>query len=491
MRKAFLLVMFSLLTGVLFAVPYASQISVSETQVASGAGLDISYFVNEDGGTATIEIVEEANPSNVAGTFSGTATLGSNTVSWDGTDNNAGGTAIPNGNYRVKITIDATKAAGWTEIASNSSLGDIVDSGWATIYQSLYEGWSGMEMLISKDPDQDSFGYILCSTAYGTPPIYGHSVFNPDLSNYDGGDGSTTWLNFPGTPAVNANTSVWGNCFDPADPEYVWVVGQAHPVNVLRAQWNATTLTDVTNADTNTDNARDIAVAIEGSSKYAYVTNGTGQIWKCDVTNDVVAASPAPFNILGLSDTGRYSKGVDFDANGNLYWSSRYDTAGSSSGDGGAVYRWDKSQIEGVAAGALTEANATWAVAAPTNGSNLEGVAITPSGDVYCHIANEDGLGNDGSVRGIYYCGNASTASNVKTLQASDKVVQTYTPGIASTYGVGIEADYAGNIYWTGRVQEQIRCYSPGGTTSVGVLAPTSQTFFVGVVSARNWILYE
>ncbi len=97
----------------------------------------------------------------------------------------------------------------------------------------------------------------------------------------------------------------------------------------------------------------------------------------------------------------------------------------------------------------------------------------------------------DGSVRGIYYCDNASTASNIKTLTVSDRIVQTYTPGIASAYAVGITSDYAGNIYWTGRTAEQIRCYSPGGTTSVGALAPTSQTFFVGIVSARNWILYE
>ena len=202
-----------------------------------------------------------------------------------------------------------------------------------------------------------------------------------------------------------------------------------------------------------------------------------------------MAASPAPFNILGISDTNHYPKGVDFDSNGNLYWTRRY--TDTSSGDGGAVYRWDKSQIEGAAQGALTEANATWAVAAPANGSNMEGVAITPNGDVYIAINNEDALGNDGSVRGIYYCGNASTASNIKTLQASDKVVASYSPHLTSGYGLAVAADYAGNIFWVDRSREQIRCYSPGGTTSVGVLARTSQTFFVGIVSARNLILYE
>lgn len=97
----------------------------------------------------------------------------------------------------------------------------------------------------------------------------------------------------------------------------------------------------------------------------------------------------------------------------------------------------------------------------------------------------------DGSVRGIYYCGNASSATNNKTLQASDKVVASYSPHLLSGFGLAIAADYAGNILWVDRNREQIRCYSPSGTTSVGALAPTSQTFFVGIVSARNWILYE
>ena len=133
----------------------------------------------------------------------------------------------------------------------------------------------------------------------------------------------------------------------------------------MRAKWNASTLVDVTNAISDLDNARDIAVAIEGSSKYAYVPKSLAEIWKCDVSGDTVAVSPAPFNILGLSDSTRYSKAVNFDAAGNLYWTSRFND--DVSGDGGMVYRWDKSQIEGASAGALTEANATWAITPPTN----------------------------------------------------------------------------------------------------------------------------
>jgi hypothetical protein len=489
MRRLCLVALFLLLAGVLFAVPYASQIKVSKSQIPSGGSLDISYFVNEAGGTATIEIVEEANPSNVAATFAGTATLGSNTVSWDGTNNNAGGTPIADGDYRVKITIAASNPAAWTEIASNSSLGNWVLAGHETIYHTLWDGFSGMEMLITHNPDLDSFGYILCSTSYSTPRIDGHVVFNPDLSCYDGGDGSSTWLNFPGTPSNNQG--VWGNCFDPQDPNDVWVVGQDEtvpPIIVMRGRWNASTLTDVTNTNTGLIDARDVAVAIEGSSKYAYITRGYAEIWKCDVTNNVVETTPAPFNILNLSDVNRYSKGVDLDENGNLYWSSRCNE--TTNYTGGAIYRWDRTQIEGVAPAALTEANATWNIQFPTGAVNVEGIAIDRNGDVYAACASETAA--DGSLRGIYLIGNVSQGSNNKTLTTSDRVYALYDTGQTfSGFGFAIAADYAGNICWVDRGNEQIRCVSPGGTTSVSVLGPTSQSFFVGIVSARNWILYE
>ncbi len=487
MKKVFLLVMFSLLTAVVFAVPYASQITVSVTQVASGAGLDITYFVNEAGGTVTIEIVEEATPSNVAATFAGTATLGSNTVSWDGTNNNAGGTAVANGNYRVEITVNATNAAGWAEIHSNSSLGNFVPSGIATEKQTLWDGFSGMEWLIDLDPDRDSFGYILCSSSFSAPRIDGHVVFNPDLSTYDGGDGQSTWMNFPGTPSNNQG--VWGNCFDPEDPNYVWVAGQDDVivVSIMRGKWNATTLTDVTNTQADLLYARDIVVAIEGSNKYAYVTASNAQIWKCDVTNDIIAASPAPFNILGLSDTARYSKGVEFDSNLNLYWASRRN---NTDGTGGAIYRWDASLVQAATAGSLTEANASWDVQFPTGTLDVEGVAIDRDGDVYAACATESA--GDGSVRGIYLIGNVSSATNVKTLSTStDRVVAYPSEFDPSGFGQGIGVDYAGNLYISDRGDEQVRAYGPQGTTSIDVLAPTSQTFFIGLVSARNWILYE
>ncbi len=489
-RLAIFSISFLFLVSSVFAVPFASQIRVSDTNPSPGVGMTIDYFINEAGGTVTIELFDSPTPGAAVASFAGTAAVGANSVVWDGTADNAGGTVVPVGEYRVRITVDASSAAGFTEIASNSSVGNYVDSGNATLLQTLWDGFSPMEMLISQNPDADSFGFVLASTSYSTPRIDGHVVFNPDLTLFTGGDGSSTWLNFPGTAANNQ--SVWGNCFDPeGTDDFVWVCGQSGSENVMNGAWNAGTLTDQTNAIADLANARDIDVVVEGANKYAYVSNGTQQVWKCDVTANTVAASPAPFNVLGLTATGRYSKAVDIDDAGNLYWTSRYNN--STSGDGGVVYRWDAATVQSATAGSLTEANASWEVFVPTQASNTEGIAIAPNGDVYLAVLNEDGLSNDGSLRGIYLIGNTADATNKKTLTVSDRVFAYYSANLFSTFGHGIAADFGGNIYFTDRSNEQIRCVSPGGTTSLAVDAPLSQTVTVALppLASQFWTLYE
>lgn len=468
-----------LLPGLAFAVPYASQIKVSATTTTVGSGLTIEYFLNQAADSVLIEIMDGATP---VASFAGTANQGANSVAWDGSVNNAGGADVGDGQYRVRVTANKNAPAAWTEFVSNSSVGNYIPAENPTLIQTLWDGFSGMEWLISKNPDLDSFGYFLVSTSYSTPRIDGHVVFNPDLSVYDGVDGQTTWANFPATPANN--TSVWGNDFDPEDPNYIWVCGQSGANNIMYGRWNDLTLTDVTNGVALIANARDIAVVVEGSNKYAYVALGNSTVYKADVTNNVVVADPAPVNILGLADAGRYSKGVDFDAAGNLYWTTRFNN--SSTGAGGAVYRWDAAQVQAAGAGALTEANASWEVTFPTGASNMEGIAIGPDGSVYAAVINEGGLDptNDGSLRGIYLIGNVSEATNRKQLTLADRIVPFYgTSSFFSGYGLGIAADYAGNLYFADRNQEHVRGFSPGGNTAIAVTAPLSQNIKIETIS--------
>ena len=493
MKKLFFICLFFVLVSVVMAVPFASRIRVSSFKVYEGVGLTISYVINEDGGTAAIDIIK-ASDSSVAASFSGTATKGDNTVVWNGSADNASDAKIGPGEYKVRITVDATKPVGWTEIASNSSVGNYVAES-PTVYQTLWDGFSPMEFLIQTDPRKDAFGYVMVSAAYGTPLVTGHVVFNPDLSCFDGGDGMNTWLNYPGA-ATTVGTCVWGNCFDPDDSDYAWVCGQNAAVNVLYAKWNDATLTDRTNGVTNLQNARDISVVKEGTTKYAYVALGSSRVFKAAIdSNNNLVASPAPINIINTTLTTLYSKGADFDSEGNLYYTVRYDTT-QSSGAGCVVYRWDADTVQAATEGSLTDANASWKITFPTGATNAEGVAITRDGDVYAAILNEGALTppNDGSLRGLYLLGNKSLTTNFKELSIADRVIGFWgTDTIFSGYGVGIRADYAGNIYWSDRACEQVRCVSPGGTTSVPVVAPDSQTFEIETLplNAKNWVIYE
>jgi hypothetical protein len=478
------------MTGAAFAIPFASQIRVSDTAPPEGAGMTITYYINEAGGTATIDIIKVSDLSGVA-SFTGTATLGKNTVVWDGTVDNAGGADVPVGNYRVKITVAATKSVGWAEVASNSSpLGGATP---ATTYATLWNGFSGMEMVIPANQDKDSFGYILCSTGANVDPRnHGHVVFNPDLSCTDGGDGQNMWMKYPGTPLDVDYTLCWGNCSDPDNADYIWVAGQSFAPQtcpVMFGKYNDVTATDVTNSITTLDGARDIAVCNEGATKYAYVAQGTNVLFKVTISGNLLTGTPT--DIVECVNTGMYSKGVDVDSDGNLYWSVRRDTALTPSGTGGRIFRWSAATIASATAGSLNEANSDWDIQFPVGALHVEGVGISPSGDVYGIACND----SDGSIRGIYLLGNKSLTPNKKTLTTGDRIIP-FTDYYWSTYGCSAQFDYAGNLIAVNRQNEEIRAYTPGGSSNVAITAPASQNFEVAApppppLAARNWELYE
>jgi len=493
MKKYMFIIMMLALTSAVFATPYASQIRVSSLQVYQGTNLTITYYINEAGGTASINIIKASDLSVVAA-FTGTATKGKNTVVWNGTVDNASGAKVDVGNYKVKITVNASKTAGWTEIASNSSLGNYIGS-YPTMLQTLWDGFSGMEMYIPSDPTKDSFGYILCSTSANSanpPSIHGHAVFNPDLSCANGGDGQTLWMKFPVTPPATYYTTCWGNCPDPDNADYMWVEGQNPTIRVVMyGKYNDATSVDVTGGVTGLNSSRDIAVDKESGVKYAYIAGyAASTIFKVTISGNALSGTAT--NILSMADTALSNKGVDFDSSGNLYYSVRSNEATTYTG--GKVFRWSAAQVASAGAGSLNEANAQWNITFPTNAQNVEGVGISPAGDVYAAVA---GIAlDDGTIRGIYYIGNASTVTLTKTLDKTvDRIVpfQTYNASQVSGYALGVAADYAGNVLFVDRTHEQIREYGPGGTSSKAVVAPNSQTFEIVSLplSAHNWAIYE
>ncbi len=138
------LALLGLIAGSALAVPYASFIRVSPLGVVPGAGADISYVLNEDADTVTIELIPDGGGAAVATTtFNSPAaetTAGLQTVTWDGTDDFAGGAQVGDGDYRVQITVDKSAAVGWAEFASNRSLN--ANDPLATL-ETLFLGFSG------------------------------------------------------------------------------------------------------------------------------------------------------------------------------------------------------------------------------------------------------------------------------------------------------------------------------------------------------------
>jgi hypothetical protein len=500
MKRFILVIAICSLAATVFAVPYASQIKVSSSYFIIGMTQKITYFVNEAGGSATINIVKASDESVVA-TFAGTANLGTNTVNWNGRIDNASGAYVPDGNYKVKVTINASKAPGWVEIASNSSVADYVPTTIATTYQTLFDGFSGSDIMIDLNPAHDRFGIVMTPSCYTHATLtshYGYVWFNPDTSTYFGGDGSATKMNISWTPDGAANQALWGGDYDPDDPDYIWVAGQDDLHALSYGKYDAASVSDATLDDTLDAGetpgpagpllyARSIAVHKEGSIKYGYICLGSSQILRCVLSGGVLQASPAPVNIAGFTDTARYGKNLEFDKNGNLYFASRYNN--SSTDEGGAVYRWDAAQVASATAGSLTEANASWDIQFPTGALAVMGVAIGVDGSVYADCA-----GGGTGVKGIYLLGNISQATNKKTLAAGDLKVAYHADLIPSYYGHGLAIDYAGNLYLTNRADEEIRVFGPQGTTSVAVVAPDSQEFYFTshYTAARgDWALYD
>ncbi|MBN1475890.1 hypothetical protein JXA47_03970 [Candidatus Sumerlaeota bacterium] len=484
----------ALLMSSAFAVPYASYIRVSDITVQPGDGLDISYILNEDTDSITVELIPDGGGAAVATTtFTSPAaetTSGLHTVSWDGTADFAGGTEVGEGDYRVQITADNAAAAGWAEITSNRSL-DQYDE--ACVLETLFGGFSGKDVLIQFDPDSNLFGVLLISSCYSAPEHSGMIPLRTDLNTFGGGDGlADIVLQHPS--GYVGNQGLWGSTFDPTMDDFIWVAGQDDTTTtLLNCDAGALTIPAFM-ADADAENdlygageyPRGIAILENGGTRYGLVALGSNRIDMFTINTNNQAVGPLQ-DILETSNVNRYSRDVELDAAGNLYWATRTDDI--NVGLNGRVYRWDNATVLAAIAnptGApLTDANATWIVDPPAGAIHLHTVTIAPDGEVYTSIRSS----------GIYSVGNVSLASNVKTLGPSDLLIDYTAIGVdgwANSTLAAVSADPAGNLYVVETSNESIRCFGPGGTTSETFVGPTSQTITVATVtSVRDWNLYE
>lgn len=485
--------LFGALAGSAVAIPYASKITVSSSVYSSP--FTVSYMLNEPADSVTIEIL---NGSTAVATFAGTATQGANQVIWDGTANNAGGTAVADGNYSVRITADKNRSA-WEEVASQRSLGN-GGAGWGpggAIHNQAFDGFSPVDFLYVQDTNSDFFGYGLGYSSYGTgtPDHVGALMFNSDLSVVDGAAalGDRVFKVAGIADADILNGSIWSGAPDPDNPDAFYWTGQ-HSGGGYYTGLHYGDLNDPENL-TNSDPTnlivnvpRSLTVTKEGADKFAYFIHGNSTIRKAQIDTSTNQVMNAGNIITSFATTNRYGKQVEQDAAGNIYFVSKHLAAGND----GIILRWSAAAVAGAnPATPLSEANADWQITYDTSMASLMGISISPNGDVHALFVGPAGTALG---RGIYYVGNTSTPALVKTLSAADKVYSlasdNYNTGLTPNNGwvisdlySGIHSDPVGNLVVWDRNQEQVRLFAPPANSSEAIDAPASQAFTIGEVS--------
>jgi hypothetical protein len=478
-----------------FAIPFASQLGRSNSIFPAPTDFKFTYFLNQTAATVTIKIKTDPGGTVVA-SFAGTTARGLNTVTWDGTNNNAGGTKLPEGNYTFSVDVTGSESAGWNRIASNKT----VASTKTTEYSTLPEGWPSRSIIVGTEPTQESYGIVFVSVAdgVGNPGGVGpwvttlakpNGIFllNPDTSPYND---TEVYLQ-------NANmddyTTVWGAGWDPEDYS-LWVVGQGTAGTVFHGAWNSASSTDVTGDQLATiQNSRSVAVKGTGASRTLYLCQGGGWIWRYEIGTAPNLTGITRTDILGpFGADDWYCKRLKFDTAGNAYWIGRYESA---PGTVAHLERWDAAVFDAATANSLSNTNAAWNLQIGTLiDANAGGIAVSvknvadPNDDeIYVSL-------NSTTECGVYALGAASQASKTGTITTTDRVIDlSAEAGTLSGYGCEITADLVGNIYLEDGASEVVYVYSPGGASNNSTPAPASKGFEVAPSNAAqgSWNLYE
>lgn len=452
-----------------YAGPYAGMLRVGSTSVEPGAGTSISYVLPYQADSAAVEILDATG--NVAASFVGGSTGGLNTVTWDGSVDNAGGAQLPEATgYKVRVTVTNDAAPGWIVAATNSS----------TAPGTLFSGFSPNGFDAQTLQSSDNYGVILTRSSYNdaTHPHAASLLLGPDLQPIAGGDGyADRVVRHPKDTTAPTNGAVWGGCFLP-NSEVVFGCGQD-------TNWYFSCLATDTNAlDANGGFVqltfpRDVEVVDEGGQLWAYSCGSNSVIDKFKI-NAAGVAEATSINVLSPTSMGAtlYSKDLEFDSAGNMYFLSR----------DGWLYRWSAAQVQAVTDAASAQvlgASAQWIVDSTTTLANRRFLGLEIVGDtVYIGAGNAA----TSTTFALYEVGKTSTTSLVKTLTSAD-VKLIGGRFVNGTYGA-LDADAVGNLLVNDRSTEYARLLTPGGSSVITVSAPTSQTFTIEASSVGDWKNY-
>ncbi len=388
---------------------YASNVrlngATNNVSINPGGSVNINYILNEAASSGvTIEILSASNTVvrtiSIASPNAGT-TRGTNTVTWNGQDGS--NVNVPSGSYSIRVTAAATGYGGWTQITTDTNVG-----------QNVYDGRG-----IAVNQNTNSFYYGRV--------FVGNSLASPGLPVNDGDKLGIQKLNADGSPAADGRFSTGGYPWT-GDESSPWKLEVSADDKVYVNDWT-THGTFVTFNQLLTTNAYQIVLRGDAdnnpnggaASLSGIFVTGAGtnsQIWATDVNfpndkgilrwgvtgNGTCATNDTGTQIVsshGSSDLNLYAQDVAVDSSNRIY-TIQFVAANNSTAP--RVLRFP-------AYTNLVETNADWKVGQGSN--TMRGafaVAVDPAAQ-YVAVAFRDSSGSGSGGLGVFSATDGSLIS--------------------------------------------------------------------------------
>jgi SAM-dependent methyltransferase len=454
------------------AGPFASQIQWSAAsanfQVQT---VDIEYRLNAAADTVTIEVLPSGGSTSVA-SFAGTADVGWNTVTWNGSTDNAGGPLVPAGDFVLRIRAQSSGPADWSLVRSNSTVGGGGD------LETLPNLFPARGVATEVDPENPAFGQIFLSqSSGGSDNTHGVLRLFSDLELVEGGALILDDLDWVGTGT--SNESPWGMAVAP-DGE-IWASGQGD-VEIARGQPDGTGDTDVAGSESTVLSPRDVLLVGTGSGRVLRWIQGNqteGAVYRASI-GDAPSLSGVTVvkEIDGSSGQGFFGRNLAADDGGNVYL-----LVGDPQPLGITdVYRFDAATL---AAGPwpLNVSQASWDVTID-GGASLRGSGVgidhgdqtDPDDDIiYALVPLNSSFGEEA---GIYRVGISGTPTLVTTVSSAERVVDLSSVALSDQL-TDLACDFGGNLILEDPFNEVVHVHSPPGPSDVTVPGPSSQVLAV------------
>ena len=310
-RSLILIVALTLILGFAttsYANIYATNVEVSATVITTGATnstVDISFILNEDADSG-VEVNIYSGASLVRTITLATATMGANSVTWDGTD--AGGTTLSDGDYTFEVMAADDGYAEWTRISD-------------PLKTVMY---SPKGVAVNRNLDSEYFGRVYISNGYaGTSGNTGAFYNGKGVTMYDAvqdtvafSTGGIAWASSsdsPGKSSIGLDDKIYVTEYG-SDLLYGFNGDMTGALNVLEAdnrladQYISANWVDGTGAD------RAIYTA---DMHYA---TGRGIVKYELGLNDEMPAGDTGIDIIERPNGAYYQSDVELDSQGNIYF---------------------------------------------------------------------------------------------------------------------------------------------------------------------------